>query len=75
MIKKMFGVSFAVMMIGEGVMCVLTPTQYVSIWKRGPQAWQSVVEPLAQNPNATRVIGAVEVALGLWLALREEDGD
>lgn len=68
MIGKLFGESFAMLMIGDGVLCVLNPSRHSRRWKEGPQAWQNAMETLAQNPNATRVFGVLEIALGVWLA-------
>lgn len=72
MIKKLFGESFAMLMIGDGVLCLLNPKRHSRRWKEGPQAWQKAMESLAQNPMATRAFGVVEIALGVWLATAAE---
>lgn len=55
MIKKLFGESFAMLMIGDGVLCLISPERHSRRWQAGPQAWRSAMEVLASNPNATRV--------------------
>lgn len=61
------------MMIGEGVVGLLFPTRYSLFWKVGPQWMRDAVSALAENPNATRLLCAGEVAAGMWLATRELD--
>lgn len=72
MIHKLFGRSFAIMLIGDGVLGLVDPKRSVLLWNRGPQFWRNAVEPLAQNLNLTRAAGAAEIAFGLWLAMREK---
>ena len=72
MIKKLFGESFAMLMIGDGVLCVLNPKRHSRRWKEGPQFWRDAMENLAQNPTATRAFGVAEIALGVWLASAAE---
>ena len=72
MIHKLFGESFAMMLIGDGLLSVINPKRHVMLWDRGPQFWKNAMEPFAQNPNLTRVAGAAEIAIGIWLATREE---
>lgn len=72
MIKKLFGESFAMLMIGDGVLCVLNPKRHSRRWKEGPRQWQKAMEVFAQNPTATRAFGVVEIALGVWLASAAE---
>ena len=72
MINKLFGESFAMMLIGDGMLCLINPRRHIMLWNRGPQFWQNAMQPFAENPNLTRAAGALEIAVGLWLANREE---
>lgn len=72
MINKLFGESFAMMMIGDGLLCLVNPKRHVLLWSRGPQFWQNAMESFAANPNTTRLAGAAEIAFGIWLATRQD---
>ncbi len=72
MINKIFGESFAMMLIGDGILSLMNPRRHVLLWNRGPQFWKNAMEPFAANPNTTRLAGAAEIALGIWLATRQK---
>jgi hypothetical protein len=63
----------AMLMIGDGMMGLVQPCRYTNEWKMGPKSWQSLMKFLNEHPNLTRVLGAVEVAGGLILAMSETD--
>ena len=62
------------MMIGEGLIAMIHPKRYVSLWRMGPKPCREFVDWFVENPQATRGIGAVEMVAGLLLALRETEG-
>lgn len=61
----------AMMMIGEGLLAVLIPSRHAHLWKFGPAAYQRAVDYFEDHPNTTRLLGAGEIGLGLWMALRQ----
>ena len=61
----------AMMMIGDGLLGLVEPRRHCLLWKAGPAWWERTVEPFVEHPNMTRVLGAAELALGVWLAHRE----
>ncbi|MEO8353228.1 MAG: hypothetical protein ABI680_15975 [Chthoniobacteraceae bacterium] len=61
----------ALAMIGEGIVGLLRPRRYSLFWKIGPNWLCGTAETLADNHETTRLLCAGEIALGLWLALRE----
>jgi hypothetical protein len=62
---------FALAMIGEGIVGLLHPRRYSLFWRIGPAWLRDTAETFAKHREATRLICAGEIALGLWLALRE----
>jgi hypothetical protein len=58
----------AIMMVGDGVVAALAPEGHARLWERGPKAWRDMVQPFAEHPQMTRLIGLAEIGLGLWLA-------
>ena len=61
----------ALAMIGEGIVGLLRPRQYSLFWKIGPHWLRETAETLAEHREATRLMCLGEIALGLWIALRE----
>ena len=62
----------AMLMIGEGVLMLLFPRNYLLLWKCGTTAFGEAVEDLAERPCPTRVIGLIEALVGLWLAYKQQ---
>lgn len=61
----------ALAMIGEGLIGLLHPRRYSLFWKLGPAWLRHTTQTLAEHREATRLICVGEMAIGLWLALRE----
>ncbi len=61
----------AMCLIGDGVLTAIDPRRHLHLWQRGPEAWEQVVEPFAERPALTRLLGVAEVALGVWLGRRQ----
>jgi hypothetical protein len=61
----------AMMMIGDAALAMLEPRRHMKLWERGPQWWQSIVRPFAENQSMTRWVGAAELLAGVWLAHRQ----
>jgi len=61
----------AIVAIGDGVIEVLAPREHSLLWETGPESARKVARFFADNPNHMRLLGAAQVALGVWLALRQ----
>jgi hypothetical protein len=65
----------AMVVIGDGVIALVAPRRHSLLWRFGPEGYRRLMETFAGRPALVRVLAAVEVAGGLWLALRQyEDG-
>ncbi len=63
--------TFAVVTIGDGAIALLAPRQHSLLWEVGPQVARKVARFFADNPNYMRLLGATQIAFGIWLALRQ----
>jgi hypothetical protein len=63
--------SFAILAIGDGAIELISPREHSLLWEVGPEGVRRVARFSAENPNYMRLIGAAQVAFGLWLALRQ----
>jgi hypothetical protein len=63
--------TLAMTLIGDGVVEVVAPVRHSLLWETGPEPARKVARFFAENPNLMRALGAVEIALGIWLALRQ----
>ncbi len=61
----------AIVMIGDGVLGVVSPRRHLKLWYRGPAAWQKLVSGCLRHTGLIRLMGVAEVAAGIWLAQRE----
>jgi hypothetical protein len=41
------------------------------LWEVGPESARQLARFFAENPNYMRLIGAAQIAFGLWFALRQ----
>ncbi len=63
--------TFAVVAIGDGVIELISPREHSLLWEVGPKSARKTARFFAENPNLMRLLGASQVAFGLWLALRQ----
>ena len=63
--------TLAILAIGDGAIELVSPRQHSLLWEVGPEDARKVVRFFAENPNYMRLIGAAQIAFGLWLALRQ----
>ena len=56
------------LMIGDGVLAAVEPRKHVQLWRRGPDFWEEKMDFFIERPAMTRLLGAVEVGLGIWVA-------
>jgi hypothetical protein len=63
--------TFAVVTIGDGIIELVSPREHSLLWEAGPEGARKTARFFAENPNVMRLLGASQVAFGLWLALRQ----
>ena len=61
----------AIPLIGDGVLGLVIPARHVRRWQAGPAWWRDAMRPFVRHPQLTRWVGAAEIAVGLWLATRQ----
>ncbi len=62
----------AMVLVGDGILAMVTPQRDARAWRMGPEPFRTLMSFMASRPELTRWVGAAEIALGLWLAVREE---
>ena len=72
MITRRLLETFAMAIIGDSVLCILSPRGHTSLWMNGPAWWERTWRPIVQHPAITRLLGALGLGLGIWLALKQE---
>lgn len=61
----------AVIFVGDGLLWVVAPRSRGLIWHAGPRLVKRFVERVTlERPHEARLIGAVQVAIGAWMARR-----
>ena len=63
--------TFAILIVGDGIVEVIFPTEHSLLWEFGPAGVRRVARFSAENPNLMRLRGASQVAFGIWLAKRQ----
>ena len=63
--------TFAILTIGDGVIELISPREHSLLWEFGPDRIRNVARFFADNPNLMRLLGILQVAFGLRLALRQ----
>ena len=63
--------TFAVVSIGDGVIELIAPRRHSLLWDAGPEPARKVARFFAEHPNGMRLLGAAQIAFGVWLALRQ----
>jgi len=58
-------------MIGDGVMGFFKPKWHSLLWDMGPGPFRKLMEELAEHPDNARLLYAIELGLGTWLASRQ----
>ena len=62
----------AIVLIGDGLLAVLTPERDALAWRFGPEPFRSLMSYMAKRPALTLWVGATQIAVGIWWALHEE---
>jgi hypothetical protein len=63
--------TLAILAIGDGAIELVSPREHSLLWEVGPEGVRKLARFFAENPNYMRLIGAAQIAFGLWLALRQ----
>jgi hypothetical protein len=63
--------TLAILTIGDGAIELVSPREHSLLWVVGPESTRKVARFFAEKPNYMRLIGAAQIAFGLWLALRQ----
>ena len=63
--------TLAILVIGDGAIALVSPSEHSLLWEVGPERVRKVARFFAENPNCLRLIGAAQIAFGLWIALRQ----
>jgi hypothetical protein len=63
--------TFAVVTVGDGIIALLSPREHSLLWEVGPEGARMTARFFAENPNLMRLLGASQVAFGLWIAFRQ----
>jgi hypothetical protein len=63
--------TFAILTVGDGIVEVIFPREHSLLWEFDPSRVRKVARFFAENPNLMRLLGAAQVAFGIWLAQRQ----
>jgi hypothetical protein len=63
--------AFAIITLGDGLIEFLAPREHSRLWVVGPRSTRRIGMWFVEKPNRMRVLGAAQVVLGVWLALRQ----
>lgn len=63
--------TFAILTIGDGVIALLAPREHSLLWETGPESARKLARFFADNSGYLRILGASQIVLGVWLALRQ----
>jgi hypothetical protein len=55
-------------LVGDGAIGLLMPERHCRLWEVGPEPCRNMIEWFVKHPAVTRVLAAVEMGLGLWVA-------
>jgi hypothetical protein len=62
----------AAVLVGDGLLALVSPERDALAWRMGPEPFRTLMGLMAKRPSLTRVVGAAQIAVGIWWALREE---
>lgn len=71
-ISRRFQHFTAMVLIGDGLLALIRPDRDAKAWKIGPEPWRTFMGYLSERPKLTRVVGAAQIAVGVWWALSQE---
>jgi hypothetical protein len=62
----------AAVLVGDGILALVSPERDALAWRMGPEPFRTMMGFMAKRPSLTRWVGAAQIAVGIWWALREE---
>jgi hypothetical protein len=63
--------AIAIITLGDGLIEFLTPKEHSRLWVVGPKSTRRIGMWFVVEPDRMRVLGAAQVVLGVWLALKQ----
>jgi len=69
--KRRLVETFAIITLGDGLIEFLAPKEHARLWVVGPESTRKIAKWFVEKPERMRALGAAQVALGVWLALRQ----
>ena len=66
------GDTVGIMLIGDGVVGLLNPQRHARLWRHGPGPYRRLMDVFIERPGLTRVLSAIELTVGVWIAQRAE---
>jgi hypothetical protein len=61
----------ALITIGDGALALIAPKEHSLLWEVGPEGIRKITRFFADNPTYMRLLGASQIAFGVWLAFRQ----
>jgi hypothetical protein len=62
----------AMVLVGDGLLALVAPRRDARAWRMGPEPFRTLMGVMATRPQLTRWVGAAQIALGVWLVMREQ---
>ena len=62
----------AAVLVGDGLLALVSPERDALAWRMGPEPFRTLMGFMAKRPSLARLVGATQIAVGIWWALREE---
>jgi hypothetical protein len=62
----------SMVLVGDGLLALVNPEREALAWRMGPEPFRSLMGYMAKRPTLTRWVGASQIAVGVWWALRDE---
>lgn len=62
----------AAVLVGDGLLALVSPERDALAWRMGPEPFRTLMGLMAKRPSLTRLVGAAQIAVGIWWVLREE---
>ena len=69
--KRRLVESFAILTVGDGLIEFLAPKEHSRLWVVGPKSTRRIGMWFVEESERMRVLGAAQVVLGVWLALKQ----
>jgi uncharacterized protein YjeT (DUF2065 family) len=69
--KRRLVEAFAILTVGDGLIEFLAPEGHSRLWVVGPASTRRIGMWFVENPERMRILGAAQVVVGVWLALRQ----